>query len=679
MVLLTLKTLVSCKVATLSNIDTYGRIFDEVSYPVFVIKDYHFLYANKHFIELFGVKDLFKKRCSQVLTCYGEGSPNCGIRQVNAEKKPYHTLTKIKKGKKFQWLTVEMSPLRDKNGNIEACLGTVNDISNLMDLESEITKSKEDLNAINRIAGSLSHLDLNRLLDEAINSVTKILNVEKGGIYLYENGMLKLKACKGIKKKFYDNVKIRYLNKGPMGFCSKDEEAVCSKNIKNNTINGSPVKDVASCITVPLIAKNKLVGTLTLDCKKNGSFSEHEVNVLFAIAGQIGIAIENARLYKRTKALSRYDQLTGLSNYNYFEEILDKEIKRSNRNKYSFSVLLIDLDNLNSINDFYGHETGDRILKIFAKILKQNLRQSDYIARYAGDEFILLLPETAVYKAKMVAEKIREKTSNINLFGDKKQMITASIGLAVYPTSAMTSSALVKAADLAMCEAKQEGRNQTRIYAPGLVAALGFTEGRIKRFTKETDFTSIRTLVTAVDLKDNYTQQHSLEVSRLSVCLAQALCLSEEELEILRISGLLHDVGKIGIADDILLKPGPLTQLEYKRIKKHPSYGVNILEYCENFKDALTVIEHHHERVDGKGYPHGLKKDEIPYLSKILTVVDAYQAMVSNRPYRESISKKAALAELKHCAGTQFDPEIVNVFLNIHNKIETPARLSTIA
>lgn len=667
-----------------ANADNLKRIFDEVGYPVFVIKDYRFTYANKAFAKLVGKKNLALK-CSKVLTCYGEASSNCSYHEVCKTKKSLQSVIPFhKKGKEY-WFALEFSPLKKKDGSIEGVLATARDISKFVDIENEIIKTNSELTTINRIASSLSQLDLDKLLKEVLDKVTRVLNVNVGAVHLCEAGELRCKAHKGISKEFAKAVSVLKDKNDVVVKCSKQKEAIYIKNVQKRKsvtkIHELLEKEkITSHLSVPLLASGKLMGVLTLGSNKVRSFSEHEVNLISTMASQIGVAINNARLYKRTKELARTDLLTGLFNFKHFEEILKKEIKRSGRNNLNFSVLIIDIDNLASVNDFYGHESGDRIIKQFGNILKANLRKSDYIARYAGDEFIILLPETELLKAKMVAEKIRKKATKIRLFGfDKKQMVTVSIGIAVYPVSGTTSSAMVKSADLAMCQSKQGGKDQTCIYDPSFLSIIGFDNHKIERFAQDADLSTIQTLVTAVDLKDNYTQQHSSEVSRLSVCLAQAMGASEEDLEKLRIAGLLHDIGKIGVADSILLKQGPLSNEEFVIIKKHPTYSVNILKHSKHFTETLPIILHHHERFDGTGYPKGLKRFQIPYLSRIISICDAYQAMVSDRPYRKGLSKRAAIDELKRCAGTQFDADMVKVFISILSRVETSARPSTSA
>ncbi|WP_409252392.1 diguanylate cyclase [Bacillus sp. SCS-153A] len=359
------------------------------------------------------------------------------------------------------------------------------------------------------------------------------------------------------------------------------------------------------------------------------------------------------------------DPITGLYNQFYFNTQIDQEIKRSN-NENEFALLFIDVDHFKRVNDQLGHLEGDRILESIGKLIKEQLRDQDLVARYGGEEFVVLIPDCKPETALKVAERIR---SSIASYPVAKGLlpVTVSIGVSTYPQNGKDKKGLIYSADTAMYVSKAQGRNRVTLSSLGISEKDSKEQNRPEESFDSQDVKEmIFAFAEAMDAKDSYTQKHSETVSRYSGSIAAGLGLTELEIKRITIAGLLHDVGKIGVPDSILNKPAKLTDEEFEIIKQHPTLGKNILEHISSIKDILEYVEFHQERYDGKGYPDGLKGEQIPLGARIVAVADAFHAMTSSRPYRQTpLTLEQAIKELKEHSGTQFDPIVVDVFVSM--------------
>ena len=363
------------------------------------------------------------------------------------------------------------------------------------------------------------------------------------------------------------------------------------------------------------------------------------------------------RLIKRLAEAANHDELTRLLNRRGYQQRLEHELARARRYGAPLSIVLGDLDAFKNLNDVFGHRHGDEALRDFADICRRHLRNPvDFVSRVGGEEFAIVLPDTPESGAILAAERIRRAVSDTLRTPDGTP-VTASFGVATFPAHGMTAELLLDHADQAMYAAKGLGRNRTIAFGDNLPRAEQATG-------QQEHLQAVVLLAETLDLRDAGTRAHSETVACLSQRIATALDLPADRVERIRLAGLLHDVGKIGVPDGVLRKPGRLDPQEWAEMRKHPELGARIVEGA-GLRDIAQWVLAHHERPDGTGYPLGLTAGEIPLEARILAIADAYEAMTADRPYRRAMARHAAVAELERHAGTQFDAHLVELFLTI--------------
>lgn len=370
-----------------------------------------------------------------------------------------------------------------------------------------------------------------------------------------------------------------------------------------------------------------------------------------------------------------FDRLTGVTNRQALLTHLSAEIERASRYERPLCVAFIDIDNFKSVNDMYGHAAGDVILRGVAQTISENLRSSDLIGRYGGEEFMLILTETNVEEGAALSEKLRTlvERARYSVVGNAAMTVTISVGVAGGLGQRLRLDNLVRDADAAMYSAKSLGRNQTYIFeepdddarvprAPISEAgrARALEVGRLARNAATAALTAV------IAPLPHYGGRPSALIAAIVVAMARQLQLPESDVDRIRVAALLHDVGKVAVPAEILDKPSALSPAEWRTVVQHPRIGQVILEHAAALRDAVPIILHHHERYAGHGYPYGLRANEIPLGARIVAIADAYDAMISDRPYKRAISHQAAIAELREHAGTQFDPELVGLFCDLY-------------
>ncbi len=394
-------------------------------------------------------------------------------------------------------------------------------------------------------------------------------------------------------------------------------------------------QDIQSMVWFPLFSEGVNTGFVGFDAvKEKKIFSEQEIKLLKILAEITSNVLARQKTETKIRYMSFHDQLTGLYN-RYFLEV---EMNRlDTARQLPLAVIMADLNGLKLVNDTYGHEPGDQLLKTAADIIKNSCREEDIIARWGGDEFVILLPQTAAEEARLICKRIKEGCR-----GAFVEDMPVSIALGIATKTSETTSPI---------ETLQEAENE--MYRQKLTES---------RSTKSVVVTS---LLNTLAEKSFETEKHTRGMQTIAQKIGAKLNLPDSELQRLELLITLHDIGKINISEAILTKKSSLTAVEWEVIKKHPEIGYRIAMATEEFAHAAEDILAHHERWDGTGYPQGLKGNEITLLARIVAIADAYEVMSHGRPYKKPMSKNVIIAEFKKCSGAQFDPELVEIFLSV--------------
>jgi len=580
----------------------------------------------------------------------------------------------------------------------EACIAIENSR-----LFAEEQKKSRHLTLVNNISShAITTLNPEEMLAKIASEIENGLTYDHIGIAVldYSAKELVIQAQAGAR---HDAVGRRILlGEGLIGQVARSGQLAIVREVNASTprliVPGS-----VSAIALPVTYAESLMGVLYVESSEKCTFPDEEVLLLRTLADLFAGALHNVLTFQKAQEQAITDGLTGVKTHRYLMETLSQEWKRSTRANRPFSLVLMDLDRFKFVNDFYGHLEGDVVLQRVGHILEQNCRRSDVVARYGGDEFVILMPETSVEQARQLASKLRGWIASDPLLRDKN--ITASFGIAAFPVHGSTPQELIQVADSSMYLSKHQGGNSVssaeqsdpndtkRWKKDVLEAYLGvtlkrlFSTGpeafdeiyrRLEQFTRSlteqgaggtTDalppavVETVTSLALAIDAKDHYTQGHSQKVSAYAVMIAEALGMEPSEVEEIRLAGLLHDIGKVGIPEPILNKSGPLDAAEWETMKTHTELGAKILEPLEAMKRIRLMVRHHHEFYDGTGYPDRIEGDSIPYGARVIAIADAYDTITSERTYKKARTPEDAFLELERCASNQFDPSLVRVFI----------------
>ncbi len=426
----------------------------------------------------------------------------------------------------------------------------------------------------------------------------------------------------------------------------------------------------------------------------------NHINLYQLVGANLGLIVQNSELYRKVSQNSYMDALTNLYSYRRFHELLSQELKQAEASKTKVSVLIFDINDMGQINREYGHSKGDEVIRVVAGKINENIKKQDIAARYGGDKISVILRNMNAEEAKYMAEYLTYSISCC-LIDDIGPVNKVSVGIATYPDDSMDKEKLLILAEQAVLVSKTKGYtngrstivstqdydfwDDTALNSFAVVMAkrhsqlgINFEEALVEQFQNENILSQnhlievVTSLASAIDAKDEYTKDHSSSVSRYSVALARAINLPEKEIERIKLGALLHDIGKIGIPEYVLTKPAKLTDEEFKVIQQHPTIGVQkILEPNPLLHDLIPIVKYHHEQWNGKGYPCGLKGDDIPLAARIVAVADTYHALISDRPYRKGLSVEKACAILEEGAGIQWDKELVRQFISIAPSLAT--------
>ena len=373
------------------------------------------------------------------------------------------------------------------------------------------------------------------------------------------------------------------------------------------------------------------------------------------------MAAELEETRRRLESLALRDPLTGVLNHRAFQDSLETELRRARRESCPLSVVAVDIDGFREINDTRGHAHGDALIVTVAESLASNLRPGDICGRVGGDEFMLALSNCDADSAREVLARLRSGIDSRAL-SSQVGVISISAGIAEFPKHSIGRAELMRYADAAMQRARGEGPGGTHVHTSGETVLTA--EDEASHAQRGALFNTVHALARAVDARDGYTHQHSQRVAFYAATLATAMKLGDERAESIRMAGLLHDVGKIGIRDGILLKPGKLARDEFMVMRRHSELGRAIIAGA-GLTELAEWVCHLHERWDGEGYPEGLRGAAIPLESRLLHVADALETMTCPRAYREPMAIEDALTELERHAGTQFDPAVVGIMVRL--------------
>ena len=418
---------------------------------------------------------------------------------------------------------------------------------------------------------------------------------------------------------------------------------------------------VRESVAAPVTFRGRLWGGVVAATSREGVLPSDAEQRLADFAKLISLSIENAEARTELERRASSDPLTGLANHRVFHERLSAEVARARRHGRSLSLVLLDLDHFKRINDAHGHQVGDTVLVEFAARLLASAREGDFAGRLGGEEFGVLLPETDAIDALVMTDRLLSAVRGRPFAAAGTMTVSAGI---CDLTRAAGVEELARLADGALYWAKAHGRDVAFVYSPEVVEVLSAQE-RAERLARQRNLSSLRALAQAVDAKDRNTRQHSGRVADLSVRLAVALGWAIPDCARIREAGLLHDVGKIGVPDAILLKPDRLTAEEYEQVKLHAALGAQI---ASEVLDAEQVawVRHHHERVDGGGYPDGLREAQLSEGALIMAVADSWDAMTGPREYRDALDIDQALDECRREAGRHFAGHVVTALERLH-------------
>ncbi len=411
-----------------------------------------------------------------------------------------------------------------------------------------------------------------------------------------------------------------------------------------------------ACLRAPLRWQERVLGMIGV-VRERGAFGSPEVQMLESIGLEVGTALENARRYRAALDAADHDPVTDLLNHRAIHQRLDAELVSARSEERPLSLVMMDMNNFKLFNDTYGHPVGDEVLRTVARVLQSVCGPEAALGRYGGDEFLVLLPQHNCETATAVCRRVRQQLANQGFVppGETRTIpIDLSFGIASCPDDGHNRHELLTLADVNLYTAKRS--------EAGIVGTTAMQRTH-RLLGTEDSFNVLDTLVTSVDNKDAYTRRHSEDVTEYGLWIAEELGLSDETMRVIRIGGLLHDIGKIGVPDEILRKPGRLTPEEYEVLKRHPRLGALIVGAIPGMEEIVDAVRSHHERWDGGGYPDGTEGKATPMIGRLMAVADAFSAITTDRPYRRGADFGTALAEIRANIGTQFDPVMAHAFL----------------
>lgn len=523
-----------------------------------------------------------------------------------------------------------------------------------IDIKEKLHRQNMYLNSLHETALSLmNRLNTEDLLEDIVKRACSLTGTPHGFIYLIDPDFKKMQVMLGLG--IYQRYIGSYREKGKalsgviwetgQSLAVEDYHSWEKRSSQNERPYGWDV--IQSLMGAPLKSDSEVTGVIGLGFENKRTFCQDDIDMLNRFAGLASIALDNARLYsalqeelierkqyeEKLQYISLHDCLTGFFNRTHFES----EIRRLEKEHLkSVGIIICDVDGLKLANDSFGHDMGDALLQAAAGVIKKAVRKEDFVARIGGDEFAIVLPECDNLSAEKVCHRIQAIIDEYNS-ATPPLALSMSIGLALGDNNQVISE-LFKEADNNMYREKLHRKQSARNIM-------------------------VQTLMNALKARDYIAEGHAERLEGLTARLAEVLGLTSHQVSDIRLLARFHDIGKVGIPDGILFKPGPLTSKQTKEMQRHCQIGFSIAQSSPDLAPIADWILKHHEWWNGMGYPLGLKGGEIPLACRILSIADAFDSMINDRPYRKAMTLKEAVAELKRGAGTQFDPELVNKFI----------------
>jgi diguanylate cyclase (GGDEF)-like protein len=547
------------------------------------------------------------------------------------------------------------------------------------------------LNNISRTA--ISSDDPVHMLGEIVGEIQKNFSFDHIGIGLLDHGTKEIEIKAEAGATAHAMGKRIPVGTGVLGRVARTGERALVQNAVQGQLSGI-LPEARAILCIPIVYGEMLLGILNIESRNESAFSAQDVLILNTLADLLATALHNAFVFQKLQQQSITDGLTGIKTRRFFWESLSAEWKRASRSGRPFSVVLIDLDKFKEVNDTLGHFEGDLVLARVGRLLEQKSRQSNVVARYGGDEFVVLMPETDSEQATVLAERLRQWIATDLMLSEHK--ITGSFGVASFPTHGFSIEDIIRVADAGMYVSKRSGgdrvstaeelsdgqdfarqRQQVSAYIEGFLQREHTGVEHLEELTTtlrklcggDADLNvnllreSIEALSRACESRELLSTGHGDLTARYTEILARALGLTSQETESLVYAARIHDVGKIFVADHILNKPGPLTSQEYQKLKTHAHVGAEIVATLPQSGMMRDAIEHHHECFDGSGYPEGLRGEQIPLWARIIALTDAYANMRAEHSISAPRTPDQALDDLAKMSGIRLDGMLVRLFL----------------
>src|SRR5271165_2105773 len=561
------------------------------------------------------------------------------------------------------------------------------------------------LNNISRTA--ISSDDPVQMLDRIVDEIQRNFSFDHIGIGLLDYGTKEIEIKAEAGATAHAKGKRIPLGAGILGRVARTGERALVQNAAPGNLNGI-LPDSRGVLCIPMTYGESLLGVLNIESRAEDAFSPQDVLILNTLADLLATALHNAFVFQKLQQQSITDGLTGIKTRRFFWEALSAEWKRASRSGRPFSVVLIDLDKFKEVNDTMGHFEGDLVLARVGRLLEQKSRESNVVARYGGDEFIVLMPETGSEQAQVLAERLRQWITQDPMLNEHQ--ITGSFGVASFPMHGFSIEDIIRVADAGMYVSKRSGgnsvstaqeftegetfarqRQQISAYIEGFLQRERTGPEQLEELTstlhklcggeheQEEDCNvpllkeAIESLSRAAESRELQTAGHGDLVARYTEVIARGLGLSPEETADLVYAARVHDVGKIFVSEHVLNKPGPLGEDEFLQVRMHAHVGAEIVGIIPHGQRMREAIEHHHQRFDGSGYPDGLRGEEIPLWARIIGLTDAYANMVTEQSFASARTPEQALDELSKMSGTRFDGMLVRVLLRGLRSERTPS------